>query len=83
MAVYVLELAIRSPITAVAIIAVIFWVVYLGVRPFLQFGFPAPLPPSPPAEPFLGHWRKLPLENAHLKYMQDAAKLSKSDHGRR
>ncbi|KAI1459880.1 cytochrome P450 [Annulohypoxylon moriforme] len=34
--------------------------------------FPCPLPPSPPAEPILGHFRGLPLENAHLKHMEYA-----------
>ncbi|CAK7217402.1 hypothetical protein SBRCBS47491_003153 [Sporothrix bragantina] len=31
--------------------------------------FPCPLPPSPPAEPLFGHYRRLPLENAHLTHM--------------
>ena len=73
----ILELASRSPVTALAVLSAVALVIYLGVKPYLRFGYPAPLPPSPPAEPFVGHWRKLPIENAHLKYMEDAEKLSK------
>ncbi|KAI2627949.1 cytochrome P450 [Hypomontagnella submonticulosa] len=38
--------------------------------------FPCPLPPSPPAEPILGHIRRLPMENAHLKHMEYAKKYN-------
>ncbi|OTA57464.1 cytochrome P450 [Hypoxylon sp. EC38] len=38
--------------------------------------FPCPLPPSPPAEPILGHFRRLPMENAHLKHMEYAKKYN-------
>src|SRR5262245_24826958 len=66
----------QSPVKVIALSSVLSFVIYLGIRPFLRIGYPARLPPSPPAEPFLGHWRKLPLENAHLKYMEDAKKYS-------
>ncbi|KAK5128728.1 hypothetical protein LTR85_000061 [Meristemomyces frigidus] len=34
--------------------------------------YPHPLPPSPPAEPLIGHLRTVPLENAHLVHMRYA-----------
>ncbi|ORX96547.1 cytochrome P450 [Clohesyomyces aquaticus] len=36
----------------------------------------APFPPSPPREPILGHYRKLPLENAHLKHLEYVRKYN-------
>ncbi|KAI4862537.1 cytochrome P450 [Hypoxylon rubiginosum] len=52
-------------------------VAFLGV--FLYYVFqsryqrlPYPLPPSPPAEPIIGHIRRLPMENAHIKHMEYA-----------
>lgn len=73
---YALELTIQSPVTAITILVLVFWVVYLGIRPYLRFGHLAQLPPGPPLEPFVGHWRKVPLENAHLRYIEDAERYS-------
>lgn len=75
-AMYALRFETPSPVTAIAALVVISWIMYIGIRPYLRFGLPAPLPPGPPLEPFVGHWRKVPLENAHLKYMEDAEKYS-------
>jgi hypothetical protein len=71
----VIEPFLQSPVKVLAALTIVSVVVYLGIKPYLRF-FPAPLPPSPPAEPFIGHWRKLPLENAHLQYMKDAETYS-------
>ncbi|KAI1765031.1 cytochrome P450 [Hypoxylon sp. FL1150] len=53
---------------AVAFLGLIFYYVFQN---WYQ-GPPYPLPPSPPAEPILGHVRRLPMENAHIKHMEYA-----------
>ncbi|KAI5857361.1 cytochrome P450 [Durotheca rogersii] len=66
-----------SPAQLGVIIAFISFLVYWALKSW-YWRFPYPLPPSPPAEPILGHIRSLPLENAHLKHME-YAKQYKSD----
>lgn len=64
-----------SPVRLVALIAVAAVIVYNAVI-FYREQHPRGLPPSPPREPFLGHYRKLPTENVHLKHMEYAKELS-------
>lgn len=55
---------------AVAALLGVLAVVFLAIRRFTASSrFPCPLPPSPPAEPLFGHYRRLPMENAHLTHL--------------
>ncbi|KAI2622400.1 cytochrome P450 [Hypoxylon sp. NC1633] len=69
--------AIDSP-THLGIAVALSGVFLYNVFRILYRRFPCPLPPSPPAEPILGHLRRLPMENAHLKHI-DYAKQFDSD----
>ncbi|KAH9897587.1 cytochrome P450 [Xylariomycetidae sp. FL2044] len=60
-----------SPARLAIVAAIVGVVIYVVSRTPYQ-RFPCPLPPSPPAEPVLGHIRRLPMENAHLKHMEYA-----------
>ncbi|KAI1474523.1 cytochrome P450 [Daldinia eschscholtzii] len=62
---------IASP-TRLGIALVITGLFLYSVFRILYPRFPYPLPPSPPGEPILGHFRRLPTENAHLKHMEYA-----------
>ncbi|KAF1809998.1 cytochrome P450 [Eremomyces bilateralis CBS 781.70] len=65
----------QSPIRVGAILLVLGVVLYqILKRSFKRY--PCPLPPSPPAEPLLGHFRTLPPENAHLKHMEYAKRFN-------
>ncbi|KAL6246440.1 hypothetical protein RBB50_006676 [Rhinocladiella similis] len=64
----VIESFLSSPIRILVVILVIVFSIYNVVKRSLK-RYPYPLPPSPPAEPLFGHFRSLPLENAHLKHM--------------
>ena len=57
-----------SPIQLGVLVLVVATIVYNIARTLLR-RLPCPLPPSPLADPLIGHARKLPLENAHLKHM--------------
>ncbi|KAK1835309.1 cytochrome P450 [Podospora conica] len=63
----------QLPVRALGILAIV-GVVLAAIfkRSFKRYPFP--LPPSPPAEPLFGHFRTLPLEDAHLKHMEYARK---------
>ncbi|KAI1372317.1 cytochrome P450 [Hypoxylon crocopeplum] len=58
--------------TRLGIVVTVFGVFLYNAFRILHQRFPHPLPPSPPAEPVLGHFRRLPMENAHLKHMEYA-----------
>lgn len=73
----VIHCVLQSPIRVGAVLILLGLLLANFVRRF-HAKYPCPLPPSPPAEPFLGHFRSLPLENAHLQHMQYAKKYSKS-----
>lgn len=72
----VIESFLSSPIRILVVILVIVFSIYNVVKRSLK-RYPYPLPPSPPAEPLFGHFRSLPLENAHLKHMAYAKQYSK------
>ncbi|KAI2604143.1 cytochrome P450 [Hypoxylon fragiforme] len=57
---------------AVIVIGVFLYNIFKNLYP----RYPYPLPPSPPAEPVLGHFRRLPMENAHLKHMEYAKRYN-------
>ncbi|KAJ9604249.1 hypothetical protein H2200_011083 [Cladophialophora chaetospira] len=57
-----------SPLRVIPLFLVFGCLVYNIIKRSFK-RYPYPLPPSPPAEPLFGHFRNLPLENAHLKHM--------------
>jgi len=69
---------VQSPARILAV-ALLLGIVVVSVIKRSSKKYPCPLPPSPPAEPFFGHYRNLPLENAHLTHMQYAKQFSKSN----
>lgn len=64
-----------SPLRVIALVSVLGFFIYNIVKASFK-RYPYPLPPSPPAEPLVGHFRNLPLENAHLKHMAYAKQYS-------
>ncbi|KAI1137387.1 cytochrome P450 [Hypoxylon sp. FL0543] len=62
--------------TRLAVVVAVFGVFLYNLYRTFHRKFPCPLPPSPPAEPILGHFRSLPMENAHLKHMEYARKYN-------
>ncbi|KAJ9134091.1 Cytochrome P450 [Pleurostoma richardsiae] len=66
---------VQSPARILAV-ALLLGIVVVSVIKRSSKKYPCPLPPSPPAEPFFGHYRNLPLENAHLTHMQYAKQFN-------
>jgi len=67
----------RSPLRLLVVVGLA-GLLLLNVYQRLFPKYPCPLPPSPRgAEPLLGHFRSLPLENAHLQHMEYAKQLSR------
>lgn len=62
---------VESP-TRLGVVLIVTGVFLYSAFRILYRRFPCPLPPSPPAEPILGHFRRLPTENAHFKHMEYA-----------
>lgn len=71
----VLKSFLSSPTRILVVVLLIGISVYHVAKRSLK-RYPYPLPPSPPAEPLFGHFRSLPLENAHLKHMAYAKQYS-------
>ncbi len=64
-------------VAAAATVVLLTAVILLAVRHITSASrFPCPLPPSPPAEPFFGHYRRLPLDNAHLTHIAYAKEFN-------
>ncbi|OTB02671.1 hypothetical protein M426DRAFT_61715 [Hypoxylon sp. CI-4A] len=70
-----IESFVNSP-TRLGVAALLFGVFLYNVYRAVYHRYPCPLPPSPPAELILGHFRRLPMENAHLKHMEYAKKYN-------
>ena len=68
-------LSLHSPVRLVAVLAIVLYVLY-RVYKHVFVRYPYPLPPSPPGEPLLGHYRTLPMENPHLKHLEYSKKYN-------
>ncbi|KAI1393000.1 cytochrome P450 [Hypoxylon trugodes] len=66
-----LEPLIESP-ARLGLLVLLFATLLYNVYETVYRRYPCPLPPSPPAEPVIGHFRSLPMENAHFKHMEYA-----------